>query len=137
MSQTQIWPSLQLLVILSWCQPHLGHQGQIFITSWFVNMANPFLTKRLTWRVQLLLALASGVLLDSDFQGGGYHILMSTIRDSFQHGWSGPRTYPRNRDRIIQMCTQILGSLSVICYDSQGCGVRVGTAIFVGSLHRY
>jgi hypothetical protein len=86
---------------------------------------NPYVTSSLTrgWvcRLQLLLILASAVILGYEFRGTHYHILLSEIWD-FRNleGQLPALISPRNR--MAQLYPQALGSLSVASYDTQGHG---------------
>jgi hypothetical protein len=78
----------------------------------------PYVTSSLTrgWvcRLQLLLALASTVILRSESCGTHDHILPSQIRDSPILEGVSPRS------RAVQLHSQALGCLFVASYDSQG-----------------
>jgi hypothetical protein len=84
---------------------------------------NPSVTSSLTtgWvcRLQLLLVLASAVILMSESRGTDDHILLSQIRDS--PNLEGQVSISP-RERVAQLYPQALGSLSVTPYDSQGYG---------------
>jgi hypothetical protein len=86
---------------------------------------NPYVTSflRRGWvcRLQLLLVLASEVILGSEFCGTHDHILLSQIRDSPNLEGQTP-VFISHRNRVAQLYTQPLGSLSVAYYDSQGHG---------------
>jgi hypothetical protein len=85
---------------------------------------SPYVTSSLTrgWicRLQLLLALASAVVLESDSRGAHGHILLSYSRRP-QPGGPGPRIYfpPEQGGPVI---LQALGSFFVASYYSQGYG---------------
>jgi DNA polymerase III psi subunit len=69
-------------------------------------------------RLQLLLALASPVILMSESRGTHDHILLSQIQDSLNlEGQVLVFISPRNR--VAQLYTQALCSLFVVSYDSQ------------------
>jgi hypothetical protein len=79
------------------------------------------LTRAWVCRLQLLLALASAVILRSESRGTHGHILLSHIRDSPKlEGQVLEFISPRNR--VAQLYPQALGSLFVAFYDSQGYG---------------
>jgi hypothetical protein len=66
-------------------------------------------------RLQLLLVVASAVILGSECRGTRNYILLYQIRDSF--------TLPvfiSPRNRVARLYPQALGSLFVASYDSQG-----------------
>jgi hypothetical protein len=75
-------------------------------------------------RLQLLLALASAVIL-----GSHDHILLSQFRDSPNLEGQVP-VFPRNR--VVQLYPQVLGSLFVTSYDSQGYGGGIRTRLHTG-----
>jgi hypothetical protein len=78
------------------------------------------LTRGCVCSLQLLLVLASAVILRSDSRGTHDHILLSQIRGS-QPGGPGPRIYnPQEQDGPVT--PPALGSLFVASYDSQGYG---------------
>jgi hypothetical protein len=85
---------------------------------------NPYVTSTLTrgwvYRLQLLLVLASAVILMSESRGT-HDILLSHIRDSpNQEGRDSVFISPR--ERVVQLYSQTLDSLSVASYDSEGYG---------------
>jgi hypothetical protein len=94
-------------------------------TSNFILQVNtcgycPYVTSSLmrgwVYRLQLLLILASAVILRSESRGTHDHILLSQIRDSPNlEGQVLEFVSPRNRVARLS-----LGSLSVASYDSQG-----------------
>jgi hypothetical protein len=86
---------------------------------------SPHVTSSLTrgWvcRLQLLLVLASAVILRSESRRTHDHILLSEIRDFPNLEGQVPILIsPRNR--VARLYPQALGSLFVASYDSQGCG---------------
>jgi hypothetical protein len=86
---------------------------------------SPYITSPLTrgWvcRSQLLLVLASAVILKSESRGTHDHILLSQSRDSPNlDGQVTVFIFPRNR--VAQLYPQALGSFFVTFYDSQGYG---------------
>jgi hypothetical protein len=70
-------------------------------------------------RLQLLLVLASAVILRSESRGTHDYILLSQIRDSPNLEDQVP-VYISPRNRVAQLYPQALGSLFVASYDSQG-----------------
>jgi hypothetical protein len=79
------------------------------------------MTKGWVCRLQLLLVLASRVIIVSASRGTHEHILLSQIRDSPNlEGQVYIFISPRNR--VAQRYPQALGSLSIASYDSQGHG---------------
>jgi hypothetical protein len=90
----------------------------------------------LTWewvcRLQLLLVLASTVILGSESCGTRDHILLSQIRDS--PNLDGQiHVFITSRNRVAQLYPQALGSLFVASYDSQGYGGSIRTHLHAGS----
>jgi hypothetical protein len=79
------------------------------------------LTRGWNCRLQLLLALASAVILKSESRGTHDHILLSPIRDSPNLKGQVP-VFVSPRNRVAQLYPQALGSLFVASYDSQGYG---------------
>jgi hypothetical protein len=93
---------------------------------------SPYVTSSLTrgWvcSLQLLLALASAVILGSDSRGTHDLILLSQIRDS--HNLEGQvLVFISPRNRVTQLNPQALGSLSVAYYFSQGYGEGIRTRL--------
>jgi hypothetical protein len=70
-------------------------------------------------RLQLLLVLASAVILRSEFRGTHDHILLSQIRDSSNLEGQVPM-FISHRNRVAQLYLQGLGSLFIASYGSQG-----------------
>jgi hypothetical protein len=77
------------------------------------------LTRGWVCRLQLLLALASGVILSSESRGTHDHILLSQIRGS-PPNWRPRSPYSRisPRNRVAQLYPHALCSLFVASYDS-------------------
>jgi hypothetical protein len=90
---------------------------------------NPYVTSSLTrgWIccLQLLLVLASAVILESESRGSHDHILPSEIRDSPNLEGQVP-VFISPRNRVARLYPQELGSLLGTSYDSQdyGAGIR-------------
>jgi hypothetical protein len=79
------------------------------------------LTRGWVCTVQLLLVLASALILRSDSRGTRNHILLSQIRDSPNLEGQAPRIYiPQEQGHPV--IPQALGSLFVVSYDSEGYG---------------
>jgi hypothetical protein len=100
------------------------------MTSNFIFQLNtcgysPYVTSSLTkeWvcRLQLLLVLASAVILRSEFRGTHDHILLSQIRDSPNLEGQVP-VFISPTNRVVRLYPQAMGSLFVASYDSQGYG---------------
>jgi hypothetical protein len=82
--------------------------------------------------LQLLMVLASAVILGSESRGTHDDILLSQIRDSpNMKGHALVFISPRNR--VAQLHPQALGSLFVASYDSQGYGGGVQTRLHTDS----
>jgi hypothetical protein len=79
------------------------------------------LIRRWVCRLQLLLILASAVILRSQSRGTRDHISLSQIRDS-PNLESQVSIFISPRNRVAKLYPQALGSLSVASYDSQGYG---------------
>jgi hypothetical protein len=91
------------------------------------------LTIRWVCRLQLLLDLASSVILRSDSRGTHHHVLLSQIRDSPKlEGQISVFISPRNR--VGRLYPQALGSLCVASYESQGYGGIIQTHLHTGLL---
>jgi hypothetical protein len=81
------------------------------------------------YRLQLLLVLASAVILRSEFR----NILLSQIGDSPNLEGQVPEfTSPRNR--VAQSYPQALGFIFVTSYDSQGYGGGIRLRLHTRSL---
>jgi hypothetical protein len=96
---------------------------------------SPYVTFSLTrgWvcHLQLLLVLASSVILRSDSRGNHDRTLISQIRDSPNlEGQVPVFISPRNRE--AQLYHQALGPLFVASYDSQGYGEGIRTRHHTG-----
>jgi hypothetical protein len=85
-------------------------------------------------RLQLLLALARAVILESESRGTHDHIVLSQIRDSPNlEGQVLVFLSPRNR--VARLYPQALGSLFVASYDSQSYCGGIRTRFHTGSLN--
>jgi hypothetical protein len=96
---------------------------------------SPYVTSSLMRRwvssLQLILALASVVILGSESSGTDDHILLPQIPNSLKLEDQVPVfTSPKNR--VAQLYPQALGSLFVISYDSQGYGGGIRTPLHKG-----
>jgi hypothetical protein len=89
--------------------------------------------ERMGCRLQLLLALASTVILRSESYETNDQILLSQIRDSSNlEGQVSVLISPKNR--LVRLYPQAFGSLFVVSYDSQGYGgvrTRLHTAQYL------
>jgi hypothetical protein len=102
---------------------HLGLTTRILFLSdsyGFVDVGRSLsLTKERVYRLQLLLVLASEVILGSESRGTRDHILLSQIRDSPKLKGQVPVCiFPRNR--VTRLYPQALGSIFAASYDSHG-----------------
>jgi hypothetical protein len=95
-------------------------------TSHFFSQLNPCghspdvtssLTRGWVCRLQLLLALSSAVILRFDSRGTRDYILLSQMRDS-PNLEGQVSVFISLRNRVVQLYTQVLGSLFVASYDS-------------------
>jgi hypothetical protein len=95
----------------------------------------PYTTSSLTrgWisRLQLLLVLASAVILRSESRGTHDHILLFQIRD-FSNLEGQVPVFISPRIRVARLYHQALGSLFVDSYDSQGYGGVVRRRLHTG-----
>jgi hypothetical protein len=82
-------------------------------------------------RLQLLLVLASAVILGSESRRTRDHILVSQIQDSPSLECQVP-VFISSKNRVAQLYPQALGSLFVTSYDSQGYGGGIRTRLHVG-----
>jgi hypothetical protein len=97
---------------------------------------SPYVTSSLTrgWvcRLQLLLALASAIILRPEFGGTHNHILLSQIRDSHNLEGQVP-VFISPRKRVGPLYPQALGSIFVSSNDSQGYGGGIRNLLNTGS----
>jgi hypothetical protein len=91
----------------------------------------PSLTRGWVYRLQLLVVLASAVILRSESSSTHNHILLIQIRDCHNlHGEVPVFICPRNR--MARLCPQTLGSLFVASYDLQGYGGGIRPRLHTG-----
>jgi hypothetical protein len=90
------------------------------------------LTRERVCRLQLLLGLASEVILGSESRGTRDHILLSQIRDSPNLKGQVP-VFICSRDRVAHLYPKALGSIFVASYDSQGYGGGIRNCLYAGS----
>jgi hypothetical protein len=106
---------------------HLGPKTTFLLLSGdscgFVDVGRPH------W--QLLLALASAVILGCQSRGTHDHILLSQFRDSPNLESKVP-VFLSPRSRVAQLNSQALGSLFVASYDSQGYGGGIRPCLHTG-----
>jgi hypothetical protein len=98
----------------------------------YSSYVTPSLTRRRVCRLQLLLGLASAVILGSAYRWSHDHILLSQIRDSPNLGGQVP-VFISPRNRVVQLYPQALGSLFVASHDSQGYGGGIRTRLHTGT----
>jgi hypothetical protein len=82
-------------------------------------------------RLQLLLVLASAVIIGSKSRGTHDHILLSQILDSSKLAGQVP-VFISPRNRVAQSYPQALVSLFVASSDSQGYGGGIRNRIHAG-----
>jgi hypothetical protein len=80
--------------------------------------------------LQLLLALASAVILRSESLGAHNHIWLPQIQDSPNLGQVPVFIFPSNR--VAQLYPHAMGSLFVASYDSQGYDGGIRTRLHAG-----
>jgi hypothetical protein len=95
--------------------------------------AKSCLTRGLVCRSQLLLVLASAVILRFESRGTHSLILLSQIRD-FPNLEGQVPVFISPRNRVTQLYSQALGSLFVAFYDSQGYGGGIRTRLHTSLL---
>jgi hypothetical protein len=116
------------------CDKPLETHDQILFqpnTCFHSSYVTSFLTRGWICRLQLLLGLASAVILRSESHGTQDHILLSQIRDSPNLEGQSPVIIPR-RKRVAQLHPQALGSLFIASHDSQGYGGGIGYRLHTG-----
>jgi hypothetical protein len=89
------------------------------------------LTRGWVCRLQLLLVLASAVILMSESRLTNDHILLSLIRDS-PHLEGQVLVFISSRNRVAQLYPNALGSLFVAYYDPQGYGGGIRPRLHTG-----
>jgi hypothetical protein len=96
---------------------------------------SPYVTSSLTrgWVscLQLLLVLASAVILRSESRGTHNQILLSQIRDSPNLEGQLP-VFISSSNKVARLYPQALGSLFVASYDSQGYGGDIRNLLHTG-----
>jgi hypothetical protein len=91
------------------------------------------LTRERVCRLQMLLVLASEVILGFESRGTRDHILLSQIRDSTNLEGQVP-VFISPRNRVTQLYPQALGFFFVASYDSQGYGGGIRIHLHAGTL---
>jgi hypothetical protein len=99
---------------------------------------SPFVTSSLTrgWvcRLQLILVLASAVILRCEYRRTRDHILLSQIRDSPNLQGQVP-VFISPMKRVARLYLRALGSLFVTSYDSRGYGGGIRHRLHTGSVY--
>jgi hypothetical protein len=90
-------------------------------TCGYIPYVKSSMTRGWVCRLQLLLVLASAVILGCESHGTHDHILRSQIRDSPIVEAQVP-VFISPRNKVVLLYPQALGSLFVASYDSQGYG---------------
>jgi hypothetical protein len=135
---THRWDNMLILCCLTfqysyllYCDLELHHlefmlyepSSYIFISQLNTCGYSPYVTSSLTrvWvcRLQLLLGLASAVILRSESRGTHDHILLTHVRDSPNLSGQVP-VFICPRNRVTRLYPRTLGSLFFASYDSQG-----------------
>jgi hypothetical protein len=98
------------------------------------NYVTSSLTRGLVCRLQLLVILASAVILRSESRGTHDHILLSQIRDSTILEDQVP-VFISHRNRMARWYPQALGSLFVAPCDSQGYGGGIRLRLHTGRVY--
>jgi hypothetical protein len=114
----------------------LGTQDQYFFQLKTCGH-NPYVIYSVTWgllcRLQLLLGLASAVILGSEYRGTRSQILLSQIPDSPNLDGQAP-VFISPRNRVAQLYSQALGFLFIASYASQGYGGGIRPRLHTGFL---
>jgi hypothetical protein len=114
--------------------PHLGSKTRSWLLSdscVFVDVGRPLRREDGSVSLQLLLAVASAVILGSESLGTHDRILLFQIQDSIN--LEGQiLIFISFRNRVAQLYPQALGSLFIASYDSQGYGGSIRTRLNAG-----
>jgi hypothetical protein len=116
-------------------KPHVGPKTRVLLLSdncGFLGCGAPSLTRGRVCRLQLLLALASAVIVLSEFREIHDHILLSQIWDSPNLKGQVP-VFISPRNRVAQLYLQALNSLFVT-YESQGHVGGIRARLHTGSI---
>jgi hypothetical protein len=92
------------------------------------------LTRERVCRLQLLLILASAIIIRSKSRGIRDHILLSQIRDSPNLEGQVP-VFISPKNWVAQLYPQALGSLFIASYDSQGHDRGIRPRLHTGMSH--
>jgi hypothetical protein len=108
---------------LSWCQaPTWGPRPDLYCCQTVLDLflcGAPSLTRGPICHLQLLLVLASAVIYGYESGGTQDHILLFQIQD-FPNLEEQVPVFISPRIRVTHLYPQVLGSLFVASYDSQG-----------------
>jgi hypothetical protein len=118
-------------------KPISGTQDQIFVTGRQLRVfwsGETSLTRGRVCRLQLLLDLASAVILGSEYGGTIFYCLRFETPSTWRP-MSPVFISPRNK--AAQLCPQALGSLFVTSYDTQGHGGGISTRLHTVTLVTY
>jgi hypothetical protein len=119
---------------LPWCQAHIwGPRPEFYYcqTVACLLMWGALCDERTGCRLQLLLDLASAVILESESCGIHDHILLSQIRDSTNLEGQVP-VFISLRKRVAQLYPRVPDSFFVASYGSQGYGGGIRTSLHAG-----
>jgi hypothetical protein len=115
----------------------LETHDQRFVVKLNICGHSPYVTSPLTrgWvcHLQLLLALASAVILRTKSLGTQSHILLSQVRHSPSLEGQVP-VFITRRNTVTQLHPQALGSIFFASYDSQGYGGSIRPRLYTGYL---
>jgi hypothetical protein len=121
----------------SWRQAPWDSRSEFFIfqlnTCGYSHYVTSFLMRGCIYRLQLLLVLASLVILRSEFLRTHDHILLPQIRDSPNLEGQVP-LFISLRSRVAQLYPEALGSDFIASYGSQGYGGGIRTHLNTGAL---
>jgi hypothetical protein len=123
-----LWPAVSRPVYLGVKHPS-GPQDQIFVTVrhlWIFWCGALSLTRGRVCSLHFLLVLASAAILRSESRGIHDLILLSQIQDS-PNLEGQVLVFISERNRVAQLYPQVLGSIFVTSYDSQGYGGGIRT----------
>jgi hypothetical protein len=109
---------------------------RLSVGQWACWCGAPCLTRGRVCRLQLMLALASAIILGSECRGTHDHILLSQIRDCPNMEGQVP-VFISPRNRVARLYPQILDYFFVASYYSQGYGWGMRSSRYFGSYILY